>query len=151
MLHVECLVHHLAGLAYKQAVGLLGANVLGNFTFQLEWVYVIMVNILFYNRLMSVCLSVLILKQLCLSLQHFCGPARWLHWEMITLHTSPHRFSFKTLLLYSFSERVIQWRTPFIFCCQHFIIIHFCKKHKGTKFVALVSWFQQEMPLVSRE
>jgi len=27
-------VHQLAGLAYKQAVGLLGANVLGNFNFQ---------------------------------------------------------------------------------------------------------------------
>jgi hypothetical protein len=38
MLHIECLVHQLAGLAYKQAVGLLGANVLGNFNFQLEGV-----------------------------------------------------------------------------------------------------------------
>jgi len=76
MLHIECLVHQLAGLAYKQAVGLLGANVLGNFNFQLEWVYVIMVNIfIFYNRLMLMCLSLLILKQLYLSLQHFSGTA----------------------------------------------------------------------------
>lgn len=150
MLHIECLVHQVAGLAYKQAVGLLGANVLGNFSFQLEWVYIIIVNILlFYSRLMLLCLSVLILKQLCLCLQHFSGPSWWLHSEMFTSHTSPHRFSFKTLLLYSFSEGVIQWRTPFIFCCQHFIIVHFCKNHKGTKFFALVSWFQQEMPLVS--
>jgi len=53
MLHIECLVHQLAGLAYKQ----LGANVLGNFNFQLEWIYIIVVNIfIFYNRLMLMCL-----------------------------------------------------------------------------------------------
>jgi hypothetical protein len=52
-------VHQLAGLAYKQAVGLLGANVLGNFNLQLEWIYVIVVNIfIFYNGLMLMCVCI---------------------------------------------------------------------------------------------